>query len=43
MKNHDDARLLAHKRRVDAQRKEAVIAKKKANNVSAMHKVGAAK
>lgn len=43
MKNHDDARLLAHKRRVDAQRKAAAIAKREAANRAALRKVGGAK
>lgn len=40
MKNSDNQRLLAHKRRIDAQRKAAAIAKKEAANRAAMRKVG---
>lgn len=38
-----DAQLLAHKHRVDAERRKAAIAKREANNVTAMHKVAASK
>jgi hypothetical protein len=40
VKNNDDPRLLAHKRRIDEQRKAAAIAKRKANNIAALHRVG---
>lgn len=43
MKNYENTALLAHKRRIDEQRKAAAIAKKKANNIAALHKVGGAK
>lgn len=39
MKNYDNAALLAHKRRIDAQRREAAIAKRKAANLAAMHSI----
>ena len=39
-KNADNQSLLAHKRRIDQQRREAAIAKRIAANVAAMHKVG---
>jgi hypothetical protein len=43
MKNYENTALLAHKRRIDAQRKEAAIAAKKAANLAALRKVGGAK
>lgn len=43
MKNHDNTALLAHKRAFDKRRREAAIAKRKAANVSAVHKVAKAK
>lgn len=46
MKNFENTALLAHKRRIDAQRKQAAIARKAAEkqaqgkaNIAAMHKV----
>lgn len=39
MKNYENQSLLAHKRRVDAQRKAAAIAAKDAANKAAMRKV----
>lgn len=35
----DAERLLAHKRRVDAERRRTAFAKKVANNIAAMHRV----
>lgn len=43
MKNLDNNALLAHKRAFDAKRKADAIAKRKAANVKAMHKVGGSK
>lgn len=43
MKNNDNTALLAHKRRIDAQRKAAAIEKKKAANLAALRKVGGQK
>lgn len=43
MKNNDNTALLAHKRRIDAQRKAAAIAKREAANRAALRKVGGAK
>jgi len=43
MKNYENTALLAHKRRVDAQRKEAAIEKKRLANLAALRKVGGAK
>lgn len=43
MKNHDNTALLAHKRRVDAERKAAAIARREAANKAALHKVANAK
>ncbi len=43
MKNNDNTALLAHKRRIDAQRKAAAIAKREAANAAAARKVGGAK
>lgn len=40
MKNNDNTALLAHKRRIDAQRKANAIARKDAANIAAMHKIG---
>lgn len=37
-----DRRLLAHKRRIDEQRRKNAIAKRKQNNLDAMHRVGQA-
>lgn len=42
MRNHEDA-LLAHKRRIDAQRKANAIAKKKAANAAMLRKMGGQK
>ena len=43
MKNYENTALLAHKRRVDAQRKAAAIAKREAANRAAMAKIAKAK
>jgi hypothetical protein len=43
MKNNDNDALLAHKRRFDAARREAAIAKRKAANAAALRKVGGQK
>lgn len=43
MKNNDNQALLAHKRRIDTQRKAAAIAKRDAANKAAIRKVGGAK
>lgn len=43
MKNNDNDALLAHKRTIDAQRKANAIAKKKADNLAALRKVGGQK
>lgn len=43
MKNNDNTALLAHKRRVDAERKAAAIARRENSNKSAMHAVAKAK
>jgi hypothetical protein len=40
MKNNDNTALLAHKRRIDAQRKANAIAARKAANAAALRKVG---
>jgi hypothetical protein len=46
MKNNEDPRLLAHKRRIDAQRKAAAIARiesakaeQQRQNIAAMHRL----
>lgn len=39
MKNNDNTALLANKRRIDAQRKAAAIAKKKFANLAALHSI----
>lgn len=43
MKNNDNPSLLAHKRRVDAQRKAAAIAKREAANKAAIHSIAKGK
>lgn len=43
MKNYENTALLAHKRRVDAQRKAAAIAKRSSANAAALRKVGGQK
>lgn len=43
MKNYENTALLAHKRRVDAQRREAAIAAKAAATRAALRAVGGAK
>lgn len=43
MKNFENTALLAHKRRIDAQRKAAAIAKRDAANSAALRQVGGAK
>lgn len=43
MKNSENTALLAHKRRIDEQRKNAAIAKRTANNLAAIRKVGGQK
>jgi hypothetical protein len=43
MKNYENTALLAHKRRVDAQRREAAIARKREANLAALRKVGGQK
>ena len=43
MKNYENTALLAHKRRIDAERKAAAIAKREAANLAAMRKVGGGK
>jgi hypothetical protein len=40
MKNNDNTALLAHKRRIDAQRKSAAIAKREAANRAGLRAVG---
>lgn len=43
MKNFENTALLAHKRKVDAQRKAAAIAAKRKATLAAMRAVGGAK
>jgi hypothetical protein len=43
MKNYENTALLAHKRRIDAQRKEAALAAKRKANLAALRKVGGQK
>lgn len=43
MKNNDNTALLANKRRIDAQRKAAWLAKQKQANAAALRKVGGVK
>lgn len=43
MKNYENNALLAHKRKVDAKRKEAAIAARKAANLAALRRVGGQK
>lgn len=40
MKNNDNDALLAHKRRIDKERREAAIARKRRENLAALRRVG---